>query len=52
VRIKSDPELTVPDLDTILGISGSPDWTWERLNAILQGKGMTPEEVARKCGIQ
>ena len=50
-RIKSDPELTVPELDAILGISGSPDWTWERLAATLQGKGMTPEEVARKCGI-
>ena len=51
VRIKSDPELTVPDLDAILGISGSPDWTWERLTAVLQGKGITPEEAARKCGI-
>jgi hypothetical protein len=50
-RVKSDPELTVPDLDAILGISGSPDWTWERVNAILKGKGMTPEEAARKCGI-
>ena len=50
-RVKSDPELTVPDLDAILGISGNPDWTWERLNAVLQGKGITPEEAARKCGI-
>lgn len=50
-RIKTDSDLSVPDLDAILGISGSSDWTWERLNAILQGKGMTPEEVARKCGI-
>jgi hypothetical protein len=50
-RIKSDPDLIVPDLDAILGISGSPDWTWERLMAVLQGKGMTPEEVARKCGV-
>ena len=50
-RIKSDPDLTVPDLDSILGISGASDWTWERLTAVLQGKGMTPEEAARKMGI-
>ncbi|EQD33511.1 hypothetical protein B1A_18996, partial [mine drainage metagenome] len=34
-RIKSDQELTVPDFDAILGISGNSDWTWERLNAML-----------------
>jgi len=50
-RIDSDETLTVPDLDAILGISGSSDWTWERLNAVLQGKGITPEETARKMGI-
>ena len=51
LRVKSDPELTVHDLDAILGISGSPEWTWERLTAVLQGKGITPEETARKMGI-
>ncbi len=50
-RIKSDPDLTVPDLDAILGISGSSDWTWKRVNAILESKGITPEEAARKYGI-
>ncbi|MHB8370915.1 MAG: helix-turn-helix domain-containing protein [Leptospirales bacterium] len=50
-RIKSDSDMTVPDLDAILGISGSSNWTWERLNAVLQGKGITPEETARKMGI-
>lgn len=50
-RIKSDPNLGVPDLDAILGISGVSAWTWERLNAVLQGKGITPEEAARKCGL-
>jgi hypothetical protein len=50
-RIKSDSDLTVPDLDAILGISVDSGWTWERLTAVLQGKGMTPEEAARKMGI-
>ena len=50
-RIDADESLTVSDLDAILGISGSPDWTWERLTAVLQGKGITPEEAARKMGI-
>ena len=50
-RIKTDPDLTVPDLDAILGISGSPALTWERLAAVLQGKGITPEETARKMGV-
>lgn len=50
-RIKSDSDMTVPDLDAILGISGSSDWTWERLTAVLQGRGITPEEAARKCGV-
>jgi len=50
-RIKSDPDLIVPDLDAILGISGSSDWTWERLNAVLESKGITPEEAARKMRI-
>ena len=50
-RIKTDPDLGVPDLDAILGISGSPDWTWERVRAVLESKGITPEEAARKMGI-
>ncbi len=50
-RIGRDEALTVPDLDVIIGISGSSDWTWERLNAVLESKGITPEEAARKYGI-
>lgn len=50
-RIKTDSELNVPDLDAILGISGSSDWTWERVNSVLESKGITPEETARKMGI-
>ncbi|KGA93956.1 hypothetical protein LptCag_0582 [Leptospirillum ferriphilum] len=26
---------------------GESKWTWERLNSVLEGKGMTPGEVAR-----
>ena len=50
-RIKSDPDLTVPDLDAILGVTGNSDWTWERLNTVLEAKGISPEETARKMGI-
>lgn len=50
-RIKTDLDLSVPDLDAILGISGSSDWTWERVNSVLESKGITPEETARKMGI-
>ena len=50
-RIKTDSDLSVSDLDAILGISGSPEWTWERLTAVLQGKGITAEETARKMGV-
>ncbi len=50
-RINADESLTVPDLDAILGISGGSGWTWERLNAVLESKGITPEETARNMGI-
>ncbi len=50
-RVFGEESLTVPDLDAILGISGSSDWTWERVNSVLESKGITPEETARKMGI-
>jgi len=50
-RIDTDESLTVPDLDALLGISGVSDWTWERVSAVLESKGITPEEAARKCGV-
>ncbi len=50
-RIEADESLTIHDLDVILGISESSDWTWERLNADLQRKGISPEKAARRCGI-
>ena len=53
-RVDADESLTVPDLDAILGISGDSGdskWTWERLNAVLESKGITPEETARNMGI-
>ncbi len=46
-RVQSDEGLTVPDLDSILGISGSTEWTWERVIAKLKATGVTPEETAR-----
>ena len=46
-RVHSDEGLTVPDLDSILGISESSEWTWERVIAKLKAKGITPEETAR-----
>jgi transcriptional regulator with XRE-family HTH domain len=46
-RIHSDAGLTIPDSDSILGISGNSEWTWERVVARLNAKGISPEETAR-----
>lgn len=47
----NDETLTVSELDMILGIEESL-WTWERLVSTLKEKGVLPEEVARKLGIE
>lgn len=53
-RILADERLAVEDLDGMLGlsISGDRGWTWERVAAGLEAKGIPPEEVARKMGLR
>jgi hypothetical protein len=46
-----DETLTVAELDLLLGVNGNSGWTWERLNAVLEEKGIIPEEVAQKYGL-
>ncbi|EAY56395.1 MAG: helix-turn-helix domain-containing protein [Leptospirales bacterium] len=50
-RFYSSKELSVQEFDQIWGLPGTmpgeSKWTWERLNSVLEGKGMTPGEVAR-----
>ncbi|MHB1287619.1 MAG: hypothetical protein ACYCYP_13920 [Leptospirales bacterium] len=54
-RIIKDETLTVAELDLLLGVNGGSNgdsvWTWERLNAALEEKGIIPEEVAQKYGL-
>lgn len=52
-RIRKDADLTVEDLDAMLGlsISGDQGWTPERLMAGLEAKGISYEEAARKLGL-
>lgn len=52
-RIRQEAELTVADLDAILGIGPSivHEWTWEQVTASLSAMGITPEATARKMGL-
>lgn len=52
-RIRQDWNLTVEGLDAMTGIpvSENRDWTWKRLGALLESKGIGPEETARKLGL-
>lgn len=50
-RLIEDEALTVAELDLLLGVNGNSGWTWERLNAALEEKGIIPEEVAQKYGL-
>ncbi len=47
----NDESLTISELDLILGIEESL-WTWDRLVSTLKEKGVLPEEVAKKLGIE
>ncbi|MHB1287376.1 MAG: hypothetical protein ACYCYP_12655, partial [Leptospirales bacterium] len=47
LRLSGDEDLSVHDLDAIMGITGSLGWTWERVISALEAKGITPEEIAR-----
>jgi transcriptional regulator with XRE-family HTH domain len=51
LRLMRDETLTVAELDLLLGVNGNSGWTWERLNAVLEEKGIIPEEVAQKYGL-
>jgi len=50
-RIKSDPSLTISDLDEILGISGRSDSTWNLVLRKAKEAGLNPEEVAERLGL-
>ncbi|AFS54628.1 hypothetical protein LFML04_2439 [Leptospirillum ferriphilum ML-04] len=50
-RLIEDEALTVAELDLLLGVNGNSGWTWERLSAALEEKGIIPEEVAQKYGL-
>ena len=49
-RVFGEESLTVPDLDAILGISGSSDWTWERVNSVLESRGSLRRKQRGKWG--
>ena len=51
LRISGDENLSVLDLEAILGIAGNLQWTWERLIPALKAKGITPDEIARNHGL-
>ncbi|BAM06270.1 hypothetical protein [Leptospirillum ferrooxidans] len=51
LRLSGDEDLSVHDLDIILGITGSLGWTWEKLIPVLEAKGTTPDEIARNHGL-
>ncbi len=51
LRISGGENLSVLDLDAILGISENSQWTWERLIPALKAKGITPDEIARNRGL-
>ncbi len=51
LRLSGDEKLSVPNLDEIMGISGSTAWTWERLISALKAKELTPDEIARSHGL-
>ena len=51
LRISGGENLSILDLDTILGIAGNLQWTWERLIPALKAKGITPDEIARNHGL-
>ena len=50
LRLSGDADLSVHDLDAIMGITGSLGWTWEKLIPAFEAKGMTPDEIARNHG--
>ena len=52
-RFRQDADLSVEDLDEMLGlsISGDQEWTPERLIAGLEAKGISYGEAARKLGL-
>ena len=52
-RLRQDADLSVEDLDGMLGLSmsGDQDWTPERLIAGLEAKGISYGEAARKLGL-
>lgn len=52
-RLRQDEDLSVEDLDEMLGlsISGDQGWTPERLIAGLEAKGISYGEAARKLGL-
>jgi len=50
-RLSDDENLSISDLDGMIGISGSAAWTWERLNTVLEAKGISPDEIARSQGL-
>ena len=52
-RLRQDADLSVEDLDEMLGlsISGDQGWTPERLIAGLEAKGISYGEAARKLGL-
>lgn len=51
LRLSGDENLSGPDLDELIGISGSRAWTWEKLFSALKAKGIPPEEIARSQGL-
>ena len=50
LRLSGDENLSILDLNTILGIAGNLKWTWEKLIPAFEAKGMTPDEIARNHG--
>ena len=52
-RIRQEADLTVEELDAMLGLSmpGDQAWTPERLIAGLKAKGISYEEAARRMGL-
>jgi len=53
-RIVEDESLKVQDLDSLIGLQNSErsmNWTWERLKAAMEEKGIGPEEIARKFNL-
>ena len=51
LRLSNTEDLSVPDMDAIIGITGNMKWTWESLIPALKAKGITPEEIARNHGL-